>query len=158
MEEQPIFEEKKRHTKIAKLIGGLKERELPIIHKDSNIENVIDGIIRFKHSRLLYVVDDDRKLIGTISLGMLVRHVFSRGHEPQIHPRFLINMITRKTAKDIMQKTPVFAKEEEEVESVLNKMIKSNVKEIAVQDGERRVIADITMVDLLKFLVITEKN
>ncbi len=106
----------------------------------------------FEHSRLIYVVDDKGKLTGTISLGMLVRHVFSPSHEPQIHPRFLIDMITAETAKDIMQKNTLVATEEEEVGSVLRRMLGANVKEIPVLDREKRVFADITIVDLLRFL------
>ena len=112
-------------AKVTEVVALLKERKLPLIHEKANIEEVVDAIIRFEHSRLLYVVDDDRKLAGTISLGLLARHVFSASHEPQIHPRFLVNMITAET----------------------------NVKEIPVLDKEKRVVADLTIVDLLKFLL-----
>jgi CBS domain-containing protein len=62
-------------------------------------------------------------------------------------------MITAETAKDMMQKKPVFAKKEEEVGEILKRMIESNVKEIAILDDERKVIGDVTMIDLLKFLL-----
>ena len=140
-------------AKVTEVVALLKERKLPLIHEKANIEEVVHAIIRFEHSRLLYVVDDDRKLAGTISLGLLARHVFSASHEPQIHPRFLVNMITSETAKDIMQKNPVVTTEEEKVEIVLRRMILTNVKEIPVLDKEKRVVADLTIVDLLKFLL-----
>ena len=98
---RPI-EKIKASARVTEVVALLKERKLPLIQEKANIEEVIDTMIRFQHSRLLYVVDDDRKLTGTISLGLLARHVFSTSHEPQIHPRFLINMITAETAKDIM--------------------------------------------------------
>jgi len=66
--------------------------------------------------------------------------------------RSLMSMITTETAKDIMQKNPIFAREDEDVEVVIKKMIGKNVKEIAVLDEEKRVVADVTMIDLLKFL------
>ena len=140
-------------AKVTEVVALLKERKLPLIHEKANIEDVVDAMIRFEHSRLLYVVDDDRKLVGTISLGLLARHVFSTSHEPQIHPRILINMITAGTAKDIMQKNPVVTTEEEKVEIVLRRMIRTNVKEIPVLDKEKRDVAVITIVDLLKFLL-----
>ena len=140
-------------ARVREVVAFLKERKLPLIQEKANIEEVIDTMIRFQHSRLLYVVDDDKKLTGTISLGLLARHVFSTSHEPQIHPRFLINMITAETAKDIMQKNLVVTTEEEKVEVVLRRMIRTNAKEIPVLDNEKRVIADLTMVDLLKFLL-----
>jgi CBS domain-containing protein len=147
----PIKE--KHHAKIGEVIaGGLKGRDLPLVSQESTIEEVIDAMVRYQHTRLLYVVDEDGKLLGTISLGPLVRHVFRRSHEPQIHPRFLMSMITTETAKDIMQKNPIFAREDEDVEVVLKRMIGKNVKEIAVLDSEKKVVADVTMIDLLKFL------
>lgn len=149
---RPI-EKIKGSARVTEVVAFLKERKLPLIQDKANIEEVIDTMIRFQHSRLLYVVDDDKKLTGTISLGMLVRHVFSTSHEPQIHPRFLINMITAETAKDIMQKNLVVTTEEEKVEVVLKRMIRTNAKEIPVLDKEKRVVADLTMVDLLKFLL-----
>ena len=146
-------EEKISSTRVTELVTLLKERRLPLIHEKANIEEVVDAMIRFEHSRLLYVVDDDGKLTGTISLGLLARHVFSASHEPQIHPRFLVGMITAERAKDIMQKNPVVATEEEEVGIVLKRMIRTNVKEMPVLDGEKKVIADLTMVDLLRLIV-----
>ena len=147
------IEKIKGSARVTEVVALLKERKLPLIQEKANIEEVIDTMIRFQHSRLLYVVDDDKKLTGTISLGLLARHVFSASHEPQIHPRFLINMITAETAKDIMQKNLVVTTEEEKVEVVLGRMIRTNAKEIPVLDKKKRVVADLTMLDLLKFLL-----
>lgn len=109
-------------------------------------------MVRYQHTRLLYVVDKDRRLLGTIALGPLVRHVFRQRHEPKVHPRHIMSMITTEVAKDIMEKNPISAAEDEDVETMLKRMIGRNVKEIAVLDREKRVIADVTMIDLLKFL------
>lgn len=139
-------------SRVSELILLLKERRLPLIPENATIKEVVDAMISFEHSRLVYVVDDEGRLSGTISLGLLVRQVFSPNLEPQIHPRLLIDMITAVTARDIMQKYTVVASEEEEVGSVLKRMIGANVKEIPVLDREKRVCADITVVDLLRFL------
>ena len=66
--------------------------------------------------------------------------------------------ITLETARHMMQKHPIFAREDEKLEDVLKRMVKSNVKEIAILDDEDRVIGDITMLDLLKFLSTHEKT
>lgn len=64
-----------------------------------------------------------------------------------------MNVITPSTAKVMMQKHPVFAMAEDEVGDVLKKMVDSNVKEIPILDGDRRVIGDVTLIDLLKFVL-----
>ncbi|UCD71675.1 MAG: CBS domain-containing protein [Syntrophobacterales bacterium] len=140
------------HVKLGKVIATLKGRKIPLVREESTIKEVIDAMVRHKHTRLLYVVDEDGKLLGTIALGPLVRHVFGRSHEPKVHPWHIMSMITTEMAKDIMEKNPIFAAEGEDVEVVLRRMIGRNVKEIAVLDNQKRVVADVTMIDLLKFL------
>lgn len=98
------------------------------------------------------------KLTGVISLGVLSRHVFSPSHEPQIHPRFLISMITAKKAKDIMQKNTVVATEGEKLKQVLKRMIRTGVEDIPVLDKEKRIIADLTLADLLRFVVNSNEH
>ncbi len=141
------------NTKVTELVALLEKRRVPIVHENADIKEVVDVMISFEQRRIIYVMDDEKKLAGLISLGILARHVFSQSHEPQIHPRFLINMITAETAKDIMKRKTVVATENELVGMVLKRMIRTNVHEMPVVDDEKRVVADITLIDLLRFLV-----
>jgi CBS domain-containing protein len=140
------------HVRLREVIATFKGRELPLVREESSIKEIIDTMIRYKHTRVLYVVDEGARLLGTIAMGTLVRHVFRRSHEPKVHPRHIMSMITTQIAKDIMQKKPIFAVEDDDVEVVLKRMIAKNISEIAVLDDEKRVVADVTMVDLLTFL------
>ena len=149
-----IKEEVGRMT-VTELLAILKKRKLPLIHEDADIREVVDAMICHECNRLLYVVDDNEKLTGVISLKILYRHVFSLSHEPQIHPRFLISMITADKAKDIMQKNTIVATEEEKVKQVLRRMIRTGVENIPVLDKEKRIIAYLTLADFLRFVVST---
>ncbi len=144
--------EEQRRAKIRTLLPCISKRALPIVREGISIQDVIKAMIEFEHSRILYVVNEQEQLTGVISLGILVRQVFAPSHEPQIHARSLVGMITAETAKDIMQTKPIFAHKEEEVGSVLKKMIESNVKEIPIVDEARKLLGNLTMIDLLKFL------
>ncbi|MFP4086258.1 MAG: CBS domain-containing protein [Desulfobacteraceae bacterium] len=115
------IKEKPSIVRVAEVISEIKDRELPLIHESANLEEIIRALIRFEHSRLLYVVDDQNRLTGTISLGLLVRHLFSTSYEPRVHSARILNIITAETAKDIMQTTPVAAHQQENVETVLKK-------------------------------------
>ena len=147
------FGEKKHGLEIGRLLSTIKWRKPPLVQEHSTIQKVIDAMIQFDHSRVVYVQDENGKLSGTISLGALAKHVFSRSHEPQIHARALISMMTAETAKDMMQKRPVFAMIHDDVGTVLRRMVESNVKEIPILDENQKIIADVTMIDLLKFLL-----
>ncbi len=150
--------EEQRRVKIRALLTRVRERALPLVRDSSSIEGVIKAMIQFEHSRVLYVVNEHEQLIGTISLGLLVRHVFAQSHEPQIHPRLLMGMLMVETARDIMQTKPVCAREDDDVGTVLKSMIEANVKEIPVLDENSRVVGDLTMIDLLKFLSTSEES
>ncbi|MEJ2588612.1 MAG: CBS domain-containing protein [Deltaproteobacteria bacterium] len=140
-------------VRVADVVSEVKGRELPLIHEAATLEQIIRAVIRFEHSRLLYVVDDEKRLTGTISLGLLVRHLFSTSYEPQVHSGRILNIITAETARDIMQKSPIATHNQENVETVLKKMIRSNAKEIPVLDKRKRVIADLKMIDLFNLLL-----
>jgi len=148
-----LLDRTKGKKKIEEVAAKLEDRELPVIHENAGVKEIVEAMIRFGHSRILYVVDDGGRLLGTISLGALVRHVFSRSHEPRIHARRLMTAITSENARHMMQKNPVFAGKEEEIKVVLERMIESNVKEIAIIDDEGKIVGDITMLDVLEFLL-----
>ena len=138
--------------KIGEIVELVKDREVPTVSEECSIKAVVDAMHRFRHSRLVYVVNEKNELTGTISLGMLERHILSHKFEPRIHPRRLLGLVTHETARDIMLKNPVTAMEDEDVELVLKRMVDANIKEIGILDMEGRLIADITMLDLLKAL------
>lgn len=152
-----LRDDARARKRIDDLAAMLRNRELPVIHEKAEVKEIVEKMIKFGHSRILYVVDDGERLLGTISLGTLVRHVFSMSHEPRIPPRRLMTAITMENAGHMMQKHPVVAKMGEEIRIALERMIQANVKEIAIIDDERRIIGDLTMLDLLEFL-LTDKE
>lgn len=145
-----VSKKRKNHLNIRDIIPNMEQRELPLIHEDAELNEVIDIMMQANNDRTHYIVDRENRLLGTISLNELIRHIFSHSHEPKIHPRRLMDMVTSETAKHIMLKTPVSATKEDDVETILNKMIKHNIKQIAIVDRDNKVTHDITMLDLLR--------
>jgi CBS domain-containing protein len=144
--------------KIKEILETIEERDLPLVREDETIAEVVKKMLKYPHTRLIYVADNEAKCKGTISLGTLIRHLFPHGFEPAIHPRFLISMITSETAKDIMNRGLIYAKNEDTVEAVIERMIKAGIKEIAILDDDRRVIADLTMLDLLGYYHLADNE
>lgn len=143
--------DKKPPMRVADLVKRLGERPLPVITEEATVDEVIAAFAGSVHTRLLYVVDDAGRLCGVISLGRLVRQVLHSYHEPKIHARHLMNMISAETARHLMQQETVSALLTEDMDTVLHRMISSNVKEVAVLDEAGKVVADLTLVDLLGF-------
>ncbi len=138
--------------KIKEITINLKGRDIPTVLESTFIEEVIETMHCCSHSHLVYVVNESDELTGTISLGTIMRQVLCHKYEPKVHPRTILGMVTHETARDIMHKKPTVATEEEEVELVIKRMIDANVKEIAIISDEKKIIADVTILDLLKML------
>jgi len=136
--------------KIKEILEIIGSRDLPLVKEDDTIREVLEKMLNYPHTRLMYVVDDEQKCRGIISLGALIRHLFSSSFEPAVHARFVIPMITAETAEHIMNTGLIYATAEEEIEKVIKRMIKAAIKEIPVLDEENRIIGDVTMLDLLK--------
>ena len=146
--------ESKRTDYIGKVGDFLKEakpRHVPKVRDQAGVSELIEAFVQSDHSRIVYVVDDQERLKGIISLGNLVRHFFFHYHDTHIDSRHLISMAVSETAKDFMHENALVARVTDDVEDVLKRMIKNNVKEIAILDSENRVIADLTIIDLLKY-------
>jgi len=142
--------------KIRDLMQRIEGREVPAVFQDSTIEDVIEKIVRFPHARLVYVTDRDERLMGTITVGSLLRHLFPYHYEGRIHGRGILRYITAQKAKDLMDTHDIHATSDEEVDEVLERMAKSGVKEMAIVDEKGRILADITAVDLLRYYHMEE--
>ena len=151
-----LFDRASSKIRLSDIIQKLDPRDLPVISEDASIREVMSALVSSRHSRMLSVVNERQELVGTISLAALARHVFAQDREPTIHARSVIGLLSRETAGAIMRTRPISATVDEEVGVVTRRMAKANVEEIPVVDANRRVIADVTIVDLLQYLLESE--
>ena len=106
---------------------------------------------RFPHRGLVYVIDKQNKLLGVITVGSLMRHLYPYHYEDKIHPRDILRNISVENASHLMSSGNVSASPDETVEVILKRMASTGAKEIAVVDSDGRILADITAIDLLKY-------
>ena len=139
--------------KIANIIEEFKNSRAPVIEEDAKIEDVLKEIIVQESNRVLYVVDGKEQLKGTITLNEIARHIFSMSHEHRIHGRRIMDMVTSEDVGHLMKKKPPYVLENDDLEEVIKKMIKSNMKHLALVDDKKRIICDISMVNIIKYMV-----
>ncbi len=144
--------------KISEVLDCVGPREIPIVDWNSNIDDVIQIMTDFIHSRLVYVVDEEKRLKGTISVDTLLRHIYPHHYEGKIHPHGILRRITAETARHIMEKRIITTTQDETVDNVLRRMASSGVKEISVLDKEGCIIGDITAIDLMRFYYMTYRR
>lgn len=137
--------------KIKEIMEHIKDRGLPCVSADSDISEAIRIAVDFPHTRLIYVIDEQNKLLGVITVGALLRHLYPYHYENKIHPRDIMRNIVVEKALHLMSSGNVYASPDETVDVVLKRMASTGAKEIAVVDSNGRILADITAVDLLKY-------
>lgn len=152
------FREEGFKIRIADIIDELKEASAPTIEENATIDQVLDAIVDQETAGVLYVIDDDRRLKGTITLDEVVRHIFSLSHEHRIHSRRIMDIVTTEDVGHIMKKRPPYAIETDDIREVIRKMVKSNMKHLPLLDDEKRVICDISMIDIIRRLIETDKK
>jgi len=135
--------------KIKEIMQRVRERQIPCVNEHCDIREVVEVAVRFPHSRLVYVVDEQRRLLGAITIGALLRFLYPYHYEDKIHSRDILRRLTVKKAADLMSHGNVKASPEESVDTILKRMAKTGVKELAVVDDEGHILADITVIDLL---------
>ncbi len=136
---------------IQQVMNQIGKREIPCVEQQTHISEIIRLLTGFPYARLVYVVDGRKRLLGTISVGSLLRHIFPYHYKARIHPGGILRSITAQRAEQIMGRENVFALPDETVDEVLKRMAHTGVKEMAVVDAEGIIIGDITAVDLLHF-------
>lgn len=144
--------------KISDIVDELKKSKAPVIRENTPIDQVLDEIINQDSNWVLYVVDDNNRFKGTITLDEIAGHVFAMNHEHRIHPRRIMDMVTSEDVDHIMKKQPPYVIESDDIGEVIKKMVKSNMKHLALVDEDKKIICDISMVDIIKCLIAADKK
>jgi CBS domain-containing protein len=147
-----------RAATVAEVLWRVEDRETPAVATTASLYDVMRMFHRCPHSQSVYVVDADMQLLGAVALPKLVRHSFSHSHEPQVHARGVLGLIAHETAADLMRKRPLCARTDEEIGPVLERMVRRNHNDVPVVDGKGVLVGDITLVDLLEFLMEEEAD
>ena len=140
-------------AKIQALLDQIGDREIPTVERSAPFEEILEAITRFTRSQMIYVVDEKGRLAGTLSLDTIVRHSFFEHLELDVDPWRIMRQITEERAEELMRRKNLTARPEEEVQKVLHRMIEAEFREIAVVDGSGRLLGDVTMVDIIRFLM-----
>ena len=134
---------------VRNVVAQHKGRHVPLIRQGTPIDELGGAIQWHRHSRQLYVVDEQDRLLGNITLERLVMYVFASSHGSSMNPRHVMGLITCKYAEDLMTEGTLTAQMDDRIEEVLDRMVDSHVDEVPVIDENRQVLGDLTMIDLL---------
>jgi len=118
-----------------------------LVRENATLHQVAKDLISDPKTRAVYVVDEERRLKGIITLESIMKYAF-RHHlgVESIHPP--VKFLTAERAEEIMI-PPVYAKEEDTLEETLGKMLRHELEELPVVDEDLKVIGDLNMLEIL---------
>lgn len=143
------MKQKKLSSTVAEFIEILHERKLARVYPDADIKEMISAFADIGHTRLLYVVDKEQKLLGVISTGNLARNILIHQMGAHMDNLRLMHAITAETAADFIDRPLMTAYLSETIEPILKRMVEANIKEVPILDNQGHLIGDLTLVDIL---------
>ncbi len=135
--------------KLNEIIDRLPNHDFLKVSIDTSIPDLTELVRENRGVRSIYVEDRDKRIVGEISLGSLVKVVTGKRQcATRLSTRDLLSCITCRTARDIMDKKLISASLDEDVEEVIMKFIRNDIKEMPVLDQDGRIIKNIGVLDL----------
>jgi len=124
--------------------------KLEIISPEAKLSNIFKSIQSHKESRTVFVVDENKTLLGLIDIQSLLKIISSQLVKHDSLANF--GLVWADQAKDVMIK-PTSVCPEDNVSDVLKKMVESKMEDLPVVDKENKVIGSVSCFELLDHLV-----
>ncbi|RLF57033.1 MAG: hypothetical protein DRN27_08530 [Thermoplasmata archaeon] len=122
------------------------------VEKDTSTDDIAKVMIDNPQLRSVYVVDDKLKLIGKITLKMLIKQEFMNLIPSEFVNFGALDFIGNKTAKSFMV-SPIDVKDEDTLKTAFIKMYENDLDELPVVDEKNRLIGNIDLLELLTMLI-----
>ncbi len=131
--------------------------DLAIVRPEDDLEAVIKAILMSPKTMSVYVVDEDGKLVGVISIWDILQATVA--HDPDtinsgspsilFDKDFLERYAFSEKAKDLMRE-PVCVDLSHSLRRAYKLMIEHGLTEIPVVDNQGRIVGDLTLLEILK--------
>ena len=129
--------------------------ELPVISENSSLKDVVRAMVKGHRRRIVYVVDDDNKYKGAITLEELKNVIFHFYLNSSIRDALVVTehideLFAAEKAGDFMNPDLIVCRENDTLHDVIIRMNEWNVLDIPVLDQGGRVLADLDILCLLE--------
>ena len=114
------------------------------------ISDIVNISVKHPCMHHICVVDDENRLKGIINRKRIFQSVFLHHLTPNLLVSKLYTLINAKRAKDLMISQFYAVKENEEIDSVIEKMILNDLYEIPVLDDEEHLKGTLSWTTILK--------
>ena len=122
-----------------------------LVREDAALDTLFPKILQDPRTRHIYVVNDNRILVGSIRLNGLVEYLF-----PLMLTKSSFNLASRllknfnaRVAGDIMNRHPSFVMEQTPIPDMVAIMHRDLANELPVVDDQKRVIGEVNAFELI---------
>ena len=122
------------------------------VSKEASADEIAKTLIANPRLKSVYVVDDKLKLIGKITLKMLMKHEFMDLVPRNFSYFGALEFVGKKTAENLMV-SPIYVKDADTVKTAFIKMYENDLDELPVVDENLRLIGNIDLLELLTMLI-----
>lgn len=119
------------------------------VNPEDSLEKVISSMIEDPQTEDVYVTDKEGTVIGVINLRTALRHLCVDCLPSRSSPHDILEVVSSETAEDLMKRKPVYVFPQDDLRTVLEKMIRYDVLEIAVVDKKRKIIGNLRIKEFI---------
>ena len=148
MDDKPI-----KDIRVADVLADVpKVAEAATVLKTATLRQAVEAMVKDSETRKVYVVDEEHKLVGTITLETLMRHTgYLLGVRKTGMTSFLrmLGEISDDKVTEVMNK-PVKVSSNEMLVNVTKMMVENHLNDLPVVDDTGRLVAELNGLDILK--------
>ena len=123
---------------------------------NASLREAVESIVKDSETRKVYVLDDKGKLVGTVTLEVLLRHVGYRFGVRSTGMTSFLRMlaeISDEKVREIMDK-PIKVSKDELLVNVTKLMVENHLNDLPIVDDENRLVAELNGLDILRLGII----
>lgn len=152
MEEHDMTDKQIEEIRVRDILREQRQGEPATVTEDDRLRKAVDAMIENPETRKAYVLNGEGKLIGTITLETLMRHVgYCFGVRKPGITSFLkmLAEISDDRVGEAMTKS-VKVLEDEMLTNVTKLMVENHLNDLPVVDDEDRLVGELNGLDILR--------
>jgi len=120
-----------------------------VVPLGADLRRVAEKMVEDPKAREVYVLDEEGRLLGVITLQRLLHWVFSSEVSHGLGPAALLELIGARTAGDLALRKPISICEDASVEELLRVMFRYDLDEIPVVSREGEIVDNLNLLEVL---------
>ena len=129
-----------------------KTTKASAVSKNATLREAVEAMVENSETRKVYVLDDDGKLVGTITLETLLRQAGYRFGVRKVGVTSFLRMlaeISDEKVTDVMGK-PVKVLLDEMIVNVTRLMVENHLNDLPIVDSQNKLVGELNGLDILK--------